>query len=133
MAKSFKIQMNPTFKSVVDVPRVGGEDMRITFTFKAFDRVRLARVFDEWKEEGAKLLKEMREATDSGAPWTMEELAIREIKMQVKQVKQVVDGWGFDDEFNDENIEILVSSGVSVTDAIIEQYSEGYNRAKKGN
>ncbi|ANA49261.1 hypothetical protein PMW_136 [Pseudomonas phage phiPMW] len=133
MAKSFKIQLNPTFQSAVEIPRVGGDPMRVTFTFKAFDRLAMARIFDKWKEQGEEMLKQMREDTENDNPWSMEKLTTKEIELQASQLKDVVDGWGFSDEFNDENIEALVGTAVSVTDAIMEQYHEAYARARKGN
>lgn len=133
MAKSFKLQQKPTFKMPVEIPIVGSDPMRVTFTFKTYDRRGLAALFDGWKKEGEKMMADMKKAAEEGSPWGLEELADREIKMQAAQLKQIVDGWGFTDEFNDENIEALVETAVSVTDAIIEQYHEGYQRARKGN
>ncbi|AXF53112.1 MAG: tail assembly chaperone [Caudoviricetes sp.] len=133
MAKSFKLQMNPTFKATVKVPRVGGDPLTVGFTFRALDRRGLAKVFDKWKQENIALIDEAKEAAEHGNEFTLEQWADREIDLQVKQVKDITVGWGFDDEFNDENIEALVSTSVSVTDAILEQYNEAYTRARTGN
>lgn len=133
MSKSFKIQMNPTFKSAVQIPRVGGDPIAVTFTFKVLDRKSLARVFDAWKKENLQLIEDATSADKEGAPFTLEEWAEREITLQIKQIKDVVLGWGFDDEFNDENIEELLNSSISVTDAILEQYNDGYIKARQGN
>lgn len=133
MAKSFKIQFNPTFKSAVQVPRVGGDPIAVTFTFKVLDRKSLARVFDAWKKENLQLIEDATTADKEGTPFTLEEWAEREITLQIKQIKDVVLGWGFDDEFNDENIEELLNSSISVTDAILEQYNDGYIKARQGN
>lgn len=126
MAKSFKIAIAPTFKSVVQVPRVGGDPLAITFTFKALDRRALAKLFTKWQKEQEALI----EGIDG---YNLEELADKEIEMQVVQLKDIVVGWGFDDEFNDENIEALVATAISVTSAIIDQYGEAYSRARTGN
>lgn len=131
--KSFKTQIKPTFKATVQVPRIGAEPMAISFVFKAFDRVSLARIFDNWKKQNLELIKEAEDAAETGSEFSLEDWAEREIEIQVKQVKDIVEGWGFDDEFNDENIREVVSSSVSVTDAILEQYNEAYNRARSGN
>jgi hypothetical protein len=131
--KSFKTQMNPTFKATVKIPRVGGEPMDVSFTFKAFDRKNLARVFDRWKKQNLELIKAAEDSANEGSEFTLEEWADREIAIQVDQIKDIVEGWGFSDEFSDENIEALVSTSVSVTDAILEQYNEAYNRARSGN
>lgn len=133
MAKSFKVQQKPTFKMPVEIPIVGGDPMRVTFTFKTFDRRGLAALYDGWKKEGQALIDGMKKAAEDGEPWSLEELTDREIKLQVAQLKQIVEGWGFTDEFNDENIEALVETAVSVTEAIINQYHEGYQQARKGN
>jgi len=126
MAKSFKIQTNPTFKSVVKVPRVGAEPLEVSFTFKVKDRKALAKMFGEWKADHEELVK-------GSEDYSLEDWADKEIEMQVKQLKDIVVGWGFDDEFNDENIEALVSSVISVTDEIQSTYNDAYTRAKAGN
>lgn len=126
MAKSFKIAVNPTFKATVKVPRVGGEPLDIPFTFKTKDRKELAKMFGEWKKDHEELVKDSEE-------YSLEDWAEKEIAMQVKQLKEIVAGWGFDDEFNDENMEVLVSSVISVTDEIQATYNEAYTRAKAGN
>lgn len=131
--KSFKIQMNPTFKSAVKIPRIGGDPLDVTFTFKVLDRRALADMFDKWKASGVALIEESHAAQEAGNPFTLTEWAEREIPMQVAQVKDIVVGWGFDDEFNDENIEALLNSSISVTDAILERYNEAYTRARLGN
>jgi hypothetical protein len=126
MAKSFKIQINPTFKAVVKVPRVGADALDVQFTFKVKDRKELAKMFGEWKKAHEELVKDSEE-------YSLEDWAEKEIAMQVKQLKDIVVGWGFDDEFNDENIEALVSSVISVTDEIQSTYNEAYTRARSGN
>lgn len=131
--KSFKLQMNPTFKAAVKIPRVGGEPLSVTFTFKVFDRRGLAKVFDKWKAENIALIEESRAAAENGNEFTLEDWADREIELQVSQIKDITEGWGFSDEFSDENIEALVATSVSVTDAILEQYNEAYTRARSGN
>lgn len=131
--KSFKIQMDPTFKSVVNVPRVGADPMAIQFTFKALDRRALSRMFDGWKERGIALVTESREAAEAGNEWSMEEWTDREVALQVEQIKEIVVGWGFSDKFTDENIEALVSTSVGVVDAILEQYNDAYTKARRGN
>lgn len=133
MAKSFKVQMNPTFKGAVKIPRLGGDPLAVTFEFIALDRRKLAAVFDNWKKENFAMIEQAQKAEEDGNPFTLAQWADLEIALQVKQIKDVVKGWGFDDEFNDENIEELVNSSISVTEAILEQYNEGYTRAREGN
>jgi len=131
--KSFKLQMNPTFNAAVKIPRVGGDPLSVTFTFKAMDRRELAKTFDKWKKENLQLIEEAKSAAADGSEFTLEDWTDREIAMQINQVKDITTGWGFSDEFNDENIEALVTTSVSVTDAILEQYNEAYTRARSGN
>ncbi len=126
MAKSFKIAVNPTFKATVKVSRVGGEPLEVPFTFKSKNRKELAKMFSGWKEDHDELIKDSES-------YTLEDWAEKEIAMQVKQLKEIVVGWGFDDEFNDENMEALVSSVISVTDEITQCYNEAYTRSKMGN
>lgn len=131
--KSFKVQLNPTFKAAVKIPRVGGEPLPVTFEFKVLDRRALAKVFDKWKAENIALIEESKAAAETGDEFTLETWADREIELQVSQIKDITVGWGFSDEFNDENIEALVSTSVSVTDVILEQYNEAYTKARSGN
>lgn len=133
MAKTFKIQSNPTFKATVKVPRVGSDPMDVQFTFKVLDRRGLAALFDKWKAQNLELVADSEKAAEEGNPFGLIEWADREIDLQVQQIKDIVEGWGFSDEFNDENIEALVTTSVSVTDAILEQYNEAYTKARSGN
>lgn len=131
--KSFKIQFNPTFKATVNIPRIGGDPLSVPFTFKVLDRRGLAKIFDKWKAENLELIEQAKKAAEDGDEFTLEEWADREIVLQINQIKDIVEGWGFSDDFNDENIEALVATSVSVTDAILEQYNEAYTRARSGN
>lgn len=133
MAKTFKIAVNPTFKATVKIPVVGGEALPVSFTFKTMDRVTLAKTFDSWKEQNLKMLKDAQEREESGNPMSLEDWTIREMQVQRAQLKDIVVGWGFEDEFNDENIEALVATSVSVTDVIVEQYNDAYQKARSGN
>lgn len=129
MAKTFKIASKPTFKAVVPVPRVDSDEpMNVTFEFKTMNRRQLADLYDTWQKQTLKLLDEARDED-----LTLTEYTDREIAMQVEQVKSIVHGWGFSDEFNDENIEALVETSVSVTEAITSKYAEAYSRARAGN
>lgn len=133
MAKSFKLQKDPTFKATVAIPRIGADPLSVSFTFKSMSRRQLAVMFEGWKQQNLELMKEAEERAEAGEPFSMIEWTDREIAIQASQIKEIVVGWGFSDEFNDENIEALVESVVSVTDVIIEQYNEAYSRARSGN
>ena len=126
MSKSFKIASPATFKSKVSIPRVGGEPLDVDFTFKVMGRKELAKLYSAWGKEYKELFeKHEGEITEPDA--------IEEVALQVKQIKEIVVGWGFSDEFNDENLEELVDTVVSVTDAITSTYNEGYSKARRGN
>lgn len=133
MSKSFKKQLNPTFKSAVKIPRVGDEPLAVTFEFKTMDRLSLARVFDKWKADSVALLEQSIERDAEGKPFTLTEWLELEIPLQVQQIKDIVVGWGFSDEFSDENIAELIGTSTSVTDVILEEYNEAFSRARLGN
>lgn len=126
MAKSFKIQSAPTFSAKVSIPRVGGDFLEVPFTFKVMGRKELAKLYSGWGKE----YKELFEKHDGEIT---EAYAVEEVALQVKQIKEIVVSWGFDDVFNDENLEELVDTVVSVTDAITSTYNEGYSKARRGN
>lgn len=126
MAKSFKIASPTTFKSKVSIPRVGGEPLEVGFTFKVMGRKELAKLYSAWG-------KEYKELFEKHEGEITEQYAIEEVALQVKQIKEIVVAWDFDDVFNDENLEDLVDTVVSVTDAITSTYNEGYSKAKRGN
>lgn len=133
MSKSFKKQLNPTFKSAVKIPRVGDEPLAVTFEFKTMDRLSLAKMFDKWKADSISLLEKSAEREASGNPFTLTEWLELEIPIQVQQVKDIVVGWGFSDEFSDENIAELIGTSTSVTDVILEEYNDAFMRARQGN
>lgn len=128
MAKSFKIKTNPTFSAKVSIPRVGGDPIEVPFTFAVKNRKELAKLFANWQKEREELHEK-----GTAEKYDLEDWADKEIALQVKQVKDVVVGWGFEDQFTDENIEELVTTVISVTDAIIDCYNEAYTKARVGN
>lgn len=128
MSKKFKIKQNPTFKSKVDIPVVGGNSVEVEFDFKYLTRKELAKLYDDWHEK-AKELNEFIRKDDV----TLVELTNAEIDLQVCQVKDIVVGWDMDDEFNDENIEQLVDISVNIVGAITTTYQKAYTEAKLGN
>ena len=125
MAKRFKIASNPTFKSKVSVPRVGGEDIQVEFEFKTLSRTKLAQVFDKWQEQTKQLTQEDMD--------TLSALTEADIEIQVEQIKDVVVGWEFEDEFNDDSIRELVETSSSAANAILEVYQEAYSKKRLGN
>lgn len=126
MAKKFSIQQAPTFKADVSLPRVGGDVMVVPFTFRFLDRVELAKVIDGWNQQE----KELVEAAQGKS---VEEATQLEVDMQVGQIQQVVVGWGFDDEFNEDSIRALALTSVNAPAAVLSAYHQAYRPAKSGN
>lgn len=124
MAK-FKIAQNPTFKETVKIPRVGGDPVSIDFTFKVLTRKQLAALFDGWSAASKEWLEKEPE---SNLEWVE-----GEIDLQVAQIKDIVLGWAFDDEFNDENIYALCETSVGAASAVVEAYREAYTKTRLGN
>lgn len=134
MAKKFSIIQNATFKQNVKIPRVGGEPIDVEFEYKYFTRPQLDKINQEWQEASTEMLErweKVKQETGSLPPLpTMNE---EETSLNVKQLKDIVVGWQFDEEFNDENIRALVESSVGASDAVISSYNQAYQKAKLGN
>lgn len=131
MSKSFKIQQNPTFKETVKIPRVGGEPLEVVFEYKYLTRKELAVLQDDWNKSTKEMIEKWTKAED--AERSLEEMSEDEINHNVKQLKDIVVGWNFSDEFNDENIRALVEATLHTTDSIVKAYYEAYAKAKVGN
>lgn len=126
MAK-ISIQQNPTFKVDVEIPRIGDKPVKVPFVFAYLNRDELAEFADDSLQNG----KELRGLIEKEG--TIRELSGVSEDFQVGQLQQIVKGWGFDDELNEENIRALVRSYAAVPDAIVMAYQESYNQARKGN
>ena len=131
MAKTFKIQQNPTFKETVKIPRVGGEPLEVVFEYKYLTRKELAVLQDDWNKATKEMIEKWTKSED--AERSLEEMSEDEITHNVKQLKDIVVGWNFSDEFNDENIRALVEATLHTTDSIVKAYYEAYAKAKVGN
>lgn len=129
MAK-FKIAQNPTFKADVEIPRVGGELIKVPFEFKYRDRKALAALFLSWQE--ALKVDEAR-FKDMGAELTIVELTEADIERQIAQVEALVSGWGFDDKLTPESIRALVETSAGAGEAIVRTYQEAFDPARLGN
>lgn len=127
MAK-IKIAQNPTFTGVVKVPRLGGEPESVEFEFRYLDRDALADLYDGWNK-AMEANAEKAKAED----WTLKQYTASQIQLQVEQVKAVVVGWAFEDEFSDEAILALVKTCTGAPQAVISAYQEAYNPARLGN
>lgn len=125
---SFKIAQNPTFKANVEMPRVGGSPVAIEFEFKYRNRNELAEMFDKWNAARYELTKKSK---DEGLSW--KEVTAAEIALQVDQVKDVVAGWGYDEQFTDEAVDELVTTCVGAPQAVLDAYQKAYEPARRGN
>lgn len=126
MAK-ISIKQNPTFKLDVEIPRIGDKPVKVPFVFAYRDRDELAEFADSGLEHG----KEVRALIEKEC--TVRDLSSKSEEFQVTQLLQIVKGWGFEDELNEDNIRALVRSHAAVPDAIVEAYKSAYNKARAGN
>lgn len=92
MAAKFQLQPKPVFKAHVNIPRAGEEDGVLTFTFKH------------------KPVKELAE------------LESLEGKTAVDFLLDITEGWALPDEFNRENLEVLLDNYPGAMKAIVSTY-----------
>jgi hypothetical protein len=129
MAK-FKIAQSSTFKADVDIPRVGGETMKVPFVFKYRDRKELAALFVGW-EQSAK--DDQARLKEKGDDITLVDITEAHIDRQVEQVSELVAGWGFDDKLSPESIRALVETSAGAGDAIVQAYQNAFKVTRLGN
>lgn len=133
MAKKFSIAQNATFKNTVDVPRIGGESIKVGFEFKYLTRKQLSELQDKWNDQAQTMLDKWRKEADDTDKSGISHITEDEIVHNINQLKDIVIGWEFSEDFNDENIRALVESSLAATDAVIKGYHEAYTKAKLGN
>lgn len=124
MAK-FKIAMNPTFSTDVSIPRPGADPIEVKFTFRVLGRKELAAMYDKWSETSKRVLE--------AEEFTFTSLADADIEAQLEQVKDIVVGWGFEDEYNDESILALLDTCTQAATAIVEAYRVAYAESRTKN
>ncbi|MFD2641857.1 phage tail assembly chaperone [Pseudomonas japonica] len=127
MAK-IKIAQNPTFTTLVQVPRIGAEPAPVEFQFRYMDRVTLAGMFDRWNKARDAWAEA---AKNDGATW--EEVTAGEIALQAEQLGEIVTGWDLEDEFSQEAIVDLVSTCTGAPKAVIDAFQSAYSPARLGN
>jgi hypothetical protein len=127
MAK-IRIEQAPTFTIDVEVPRVGGKPAKVPFTFAYKDRNALSAFADEQIQHSKQFAEQVKE---EGA--TVLDLTVKTIDFQVKHLAEIIVGWGFEDELNEQSIRALVCSASSVPDAILKAYQAAYADARLGN
>lgn len=126
MAK-IRIAQKATFNVPVLIPIVGSEPEKVEFTFKYRDRTELAALFDEWNEARNKA----RAALGDKPSWS--EVVAADTEQQTQQIKDLVIGWGFDDEYSDDNIVAFVKSCQGAAEAVVKAYEGAYSQARLGN
>lgn len=103
---AFKLKANPTFKTKVGIPIPGGEPESVEFEF----RHRTLDGITKFREECAAGKKSNREVFDA-----------------------IVVGWGLTDEFNGDNIDMLLQNYPGAANAIAGVYLEELFKARRGN
>lgn len=125
-----KIAQNPTFKTKVSIPRVGGGVEEVEFDFRYRGRKELARMYASWSDRA-----QQNKATfeDAGDDMTLMDLTQAQIELEAEQVGDLVVGWGFNDTFNEESILALVETSAGASEAIVRAYQEAFVVARLGN
>lgn len=126
MAK-LKIAENPTFTAEVEIPRVGGDPIKVPFTFRYRNRAELAELFDRWRVEN----KTVYEAVGEGS--TLADVTAAEVQQQASQLAEIVEAWGFDDPLNEDSLRALVLTSIGAGTAVLDAYSAAYRDARRGN
>lgn len=132
MAKRFSIVQNTTFKQKVKVPRIGDEPIEVTFEYKYLTRPQLTAMNEEWNKARTEMLEGWEKDREAGT-LELSQMNEGETVFNVNQLKDILVGWEFDEEFNEDNIRALVESSIGATDAVIGAYNEAYQKAKLGN
>lgn len=125
---SFKIAQNATFKAEVEIPRVGLDPVKVEFEFKYRDRKELSKYYDKWNKERDALIQE---SIKDGSTW--EEATAGQIALEAGQLKDIVVGWNFEEDFTEEAIIELVTTCVGAPAAVIDAYQAAYAVARRGN
>lgn len=100
----FSLIPNPTFSVTASIPRAGAEDGKLTFTFRHKTLEEL-RVMDE---------KLQKSAEGKKAP----------VEPQADYLMEIVDGWALPDEFNRENVVVLLKNYPRAFDSIGLSYTK---------
>jgi hypothetical protein len=114
---SFKIVADPTFKAKVGIPLAGGGEEKVEFTF----RHRTRSVLAEWikgldpKEGDAEASEEAKRVTD------------------IDRVLEMAVGWELAEEFNAQNVGILLDNYLGASVAIFHTYLSELARNRLGN
>ena len=86
----FSLIPNPTFPATASIPRAGAEDGKLTLTFRHKTLEEL-HAMDEKLRKGAEGKKSL-------------------IEPQADYLMEIVDGWALPDEFNRDNVVVLLQN-----------------------
>lgn len=125
---SFKTIQNATFKADVQIPRVGGDPVKVQFEYRYVSRPDLAALFDKWNAARAELGKA---AKKSDITW--QKATADQVNFEVQQFKDIVVGWELDDELTDEFITGLLAANMGVSEAIVSAFQEAHGNVRRGN
>lgn len=103
----FKLNPKPTFKADVSIPRPGDEDGVLTFTFKHKTRSQLERL--------EKTLRETSEQLSETGTYSNEPMA--------DFLMEICAGWALAEEFNRENMLVLLDNYPRAFDSIATQFT----------
>lgn len=91
MSSPFSLNPNPTFKAIVDIPRRGDDDAKLTITFKHMP----IDVYQEFTEKWAKKMESVK--TDKALYNAMAD-----------HLLEFCAAWALPDAFNHENVKTLI-------------------------
>ena len=128
MAKKFSILTNPTFVASVDLPCPGMDAVSVDFTFKVKDRVEVADFRDKASAFFTDALAKSEDEKWLNAKWQKEIT-----DYEFSQLKEIVSGWDFDEEFNDANLMAFVRSNKERAAAVVSKYLSSVEKAREGN
>ncbi|EHN8820527.1 TPA: phage tail assembly chaperone [Enterobacter hormaechei] len=94
----FSLIPNPTFSVTASIPRAGAEDGKLTFTFRH-------KTLEELRAMDAKMQKAAEGKKDV-------------IEPQADYLMDIVEGWALPDEFNRENVIVLLRNYPRAFDSI---------------
>lgn len=123
MAK-LKLAVNPTFQAKVGIPLASGEKTDVLMTFKHRTRTEYAEMMASFS----------RKPGDSDAIGDDLAVAARAgLKRDVDAVMSMVTAWDLEDEFNRENVELLLENYFGAASAIYETYGQALQGSRRGN
>lgn len=128
MAKKFSILTNPNFTVPVDIPCPGADAISVDFTFKAKDRVEVADFRDRASAFFTDALAKSEEEKWDNAKW-QNSIA----NYEVSQLQEIVEGWDFDEPFDDKHLTAFVRSHKERASAVISKYLGSIEKAREGN